>query len=121
MGGFYIVRVCKSNIGTVLSVSYTHLDVYKRQGFKRLSDNRKATFEDSSDDNPNELYYKEIPYICLLYTSIPVNSALAPFPFRMLMGYKQDTWEPKEPETHSMTPPSSTTARFVFRLSLIHI
>ena len=34
-----------------------------KDGFKRLSDNRKATFEDSSDDNPNELYYKEIPYI----------------------------------------------------------
>lgn len=34
-----------------------------KDGFKRLSDNRKTIFEDISDDNPNELYYKEIPYI----------------------------------------------------------
>lgn len=34
-----------------------------KDGFKKLSDNRKIKFEDISDDNPNELYYKEIPYI----------------------------------------------------------
>ena len=34
----------------------------------------------------------------------------------MLMGYKQPTWEPKEPEIHSIVPPSSTSARLVFRL-----
>ncbi|WP_442876658.1 IS1634 family transposase [Eisenbergiella porci] len=34
-----------------------------KDGFKRLSDNRKITFEDISDDGSNELYYKEIPYV----------------------------------------------------------
>lgn len=34
-----------------------------KDGFKRLSDNRTIKFEDISDDNSNELYYKEIPYI----------------------------------------------------------
>lgn len=34
-----------------------------KDGFKRLSDNRKLTFEDISDDGSNELYYKEIPYV----------------------------------------------------------
>ena len=37
-------------------------------------------------------------------------------PFKMLMGYRQDTWEPKEPDTHSMVPPSATWARLVFKL-----
>ena len=47
---------------------------------------------------------------------IPVNSILAPRPFKMLMGYRQDTWEPKEPDTHSMVPPSATWARLAFKL-----
>lgn len=34
-----------------------------KDGFKRLSDNRKITFEDISDDGSNKLYYKEIPYV----------------------------------------------------------
>ncbi len=32
------------------------------------------------------------------------------------MGYRYETWEPNDPETHSMVPPSSTRARLVFRL-----
>ena len=32
------------------------------------------------------------------------------------MGYRQEVWEPKEPDTHSMVPPYSTRARLVFRL-----
>ena len=34
-----------------------------KNGFKRLSDNKKVTFEDISNDDSNELYYKELPYI----------------------------------------------------------
>lgn len=34
-----------------------------KDGFKRLSDNRKIALEDISDDASNELYYKEIPYV----------------------------------------------------------
>ena len=37
-------------------------------------------------------------------------------PFRTLIGYRHPTWEPNEPETHSIVPPSSTRARFVLRL-----
>ena len=46
----------------------------------------------------------------------PVNSMRELSPFKMLMGYRQPTWEPKEPEIHSIVPPSSTSARLVFRL-----
>lgn len=37
--------------------------ILSRDGFKRLSDNSSVTFENIVDDNPNELYYKEVPYI----------------------------------------------------------
>ncbi len=33
-----------------------------QEGFKRLSDDKKIKFESISDDDANELYYKEIPY-----------------------------------------------------------
>ena len=46
----------------------------------------------------------------------PVNSMRELSPLRMLIGYRQPTCEPKEPETHSITPSSSTRARFVLRL-----
>ena len=45
----------------------------------------------------------------------PVNSQRAPSPDKMLVGYNMDTREPKEPDTHSIKPPFSTSARFVFR------
>ena len=32
------------------------------------------------------------------------------------MGYRQPTCEPNEPDTHSIMPPSSTSARLVLRL-----
>ena len=47
---------------------------------------------------------------------MPVNSILESVPFKTVIGYRQDTCDPKEPDTHSITPPSSTTARLVFRL-----
>lgn len=34
-----------------------------KNGFKRLSDNRRVALEDISNDDSNELYYKELPYI----------------------------------------------------------
>ena len=46
----------------------------------------------------------------------PVNSILALSPLSTLIGYRQPTWDPNEPETHSITPLSSTSARFVLRL-----
>ena len=46
----------------------------------------------------------------------PVNSILELSPLSTLIGYRQPTWEPNEPDTHSITPPSSTSARFVLRL-----
>ena len=46
----------------------------------------------------------------------PVNSACAPSPLRILIGYKQETLEPKEPDTHSIVPFLPTTQRFVLRL-----
>lgn len=33
-----------------------------KQGFRRLSDNKSINFDSISDENSNELYYKEIPY-----------------------------------------------------------
>ena len=33
-----------------------------KEGFKRLSDNKKVKFESISDEDTTELYYKEIPY-----------------------------------------------------------
>ncbi|NNJ28620.1 IS1634 family transposase [Lacrimispora defluvii] len=33
-----------------------------KEGFKRLSDDKKVKFESIRDDDANELYYKEIPY-----------------------------------------------------------
>ena len=38
----------------------------------------------------------------------PVNSALAPSPFNILIGYSIDICEPKEPDTHSIVPFFST-------------
>src|SRR5690554_1045385 len=46
----------------------------------------------------------------------PVNSALAPSPLKILMGYSMETLDPKDPDTHSMVPFLSTTDLLVFRL-----
>ncbi|MNT81726.1 hypothetical protein D3C72_2213490 [compost metagenome] len=46
----------------------------------------------------------------------PVNSHLAPLPFKMLVGYSIETFDPKDPETHSIVPFSSTIALLVFKL-----
>ena len=47
---------------------------------------------------------------------IPVNSDLAFSPLKTLIGYRQDTFEPNDPDTHSIAPSFSTMALFVFRL-----
>src|SRR5690606_33697080 len=47
---------------------------------------------------------------------IPVNSDLAPSPLNILIGYNIETFEPKEPETHSIAPFLSTTHLLVFKL-----
>ena len=46
----------------------------------------------------------------------PVNSMRARSPFKMLIGYRQPTCDPNEPEIHSIVPSSSTSARLVLRL-----
>jgi len=49
---------------------------------------------------------------------IPVYSVFAPFPFKTLNGYSIDIFEPNEPVTQSICPPSSTIAFFVFRFNM---
>ena len=40
-----------------------------------------------------------------------MNSQLERSPLRILIGYRYDTCEPNEPETHSILPPSATVGR----------
>ncbi len=50
---------------------------------------------------------------------MPVNSMRARSPFKMLIGYRQTTCEPNEPEIHSIVPPSSTTR--ALGIEVVHV
>ena len=59
-------------VSASISVSYTHLDVYKRQGFGKarikqpVDEKRKTTFADVAGADEEK---EELREICLLYTS----------------------------------------------------